>query len=171
VVGAAPHYNYYRDAYDPSTARYGQPDPLGARGSANLYVYADDNPLRWIDPSGLFSQVGCDNCPEKETMEKQLKSDCANVDKTITDIALARCIKTKCRDLNVRCVKGCFQNFNGGMADPKTPREIVLCTGSGTPPNVNYGPIGIHEFAHRCGWQHGQRGKGVPNENGDPWNQ
>ena len=46
------HYNYYRD-YDPGIGRYVQFDPIGLRGGINGYAYAYDNPLRYIDFSGL----------------------------------------------------------------------------------------------------------------------
>jgi len=46
------YYNYHRD-YDPDTGRYLQPDPIGLAGGLNPYVYANANPLRYIDPFGL----------------------------------------------------------------------------------------------------------------------
>jgi len=45
------HYNNRRD-YHPSTGRYGQPDPR-ARVAESLYSYANGNPTRFVDPSGL----------------------------------------------------------------------------------------------------------------------
>lgn len=47
---------YYNDHryYDPSRGRYLSPDPLGLRGGANGYVYVSNNPLKYIDPSGLI---------------------------------------------------------------------------------------------------------------------
>jgi RHS repeat-associated protein len=45
-------YNRYRD-YDPTTGRYIQADPIGLDGGDNPYSYAENNPLRYIDPSGL----------------------------------------------------------------------------------------------------------------------
>lgn len=48
------HYNYYRD-YDPQTGRYIQSDPIGLDGGPNTYLYANANPLMYIDPYGLWA--------------------------------------------------------------------------------------------------------------------
>lgn len=45
------YYNYFR-YYDPGTARYLTPDPLGLAPGPNDHVYVD-NPLAWVDPLGL----------------------------------------------------------------------------------------------------------------------
>src|SRR5580698_7492995 len=40
--------------YDPTTARFLQPDPLGnSEGGANLYQYCLNDPINRIDPSGF----------------------------------------------------------------------------------------------------------------------
>jgi RHS repeat-associated protein len=46
------YYNRYRD-YDPGTGRYIQADPIGLEGGSNPYLYANANPIRYTDPSGL----------------------------------------------------------------------------------------------------------------------
>lgn len=49
------YYNLYR-WYEPTAGRYAKPDPLGFDGSPwNLYVYANANPLSFMDPFGLAS--------------------------------------------------------------------------------------------------------------------
>jgi RHS repeat-associated protein len=45
------HHNWHRD-YDPSLARYLQPDPIGLAGGANLYGYAYADPVSWTDRDG-----------------------------------------------------------------------------------------------------------------------
>ncbi|MBS2552522.1 hypothetical protein KGQ19_37275 [Catenulispora sp. NL8] len=44
-------YNHFR-YYDPETARYVSPDPLGLEAAPNNHAYVP-NPLSWIDPLGL----------------------------------------------------------------------------------------------------------------------
>ena len=48
------HYNYFRD-YGPELGRYLQSDPIGLLGGGNSYKYGGANPLRFVDPLGLFS--------------------------------------------------------------------------------------------------------------------
>jgi RHS repeat-associated protein len=50
------HYNFHR-YYDPATARYLSPDPLGLSPSSNNYTYVV-NPLIVSDPFGLASVRG-----------------------------------------------------------------------------------------------------------------
>lgn len=45
------HYNEQR-FYDPELGRYLRKDPIGFAGGINLYAYVQNNPARWIDPTG-----------------------------------------------------------------------------------------------------------------------
>ncbi|ATE59509.1 RHS repeat domain-containing protein [Thauera sinica] len=44
-------YNWNR-YYDPTIGRYISPDPIGLDGGLNLFGYANQNPLRYSDPTG-----------------------------------------------------------------------------------------------------------------------
>ncbi len=55
--------------YDPTLGRWTARDPiLFAGGDTNLYGYVMNDPLNWIDPSGL--EGGCNACKAKETGEE-----------------------------------------------------------------------------------------------------
>ena len=49
------NYNFHR-YYDSTIGRYITQDPLGLNGGMNIYLYADANPLKNIDPLGLLVQ-------------------------------------------------------------------------------------------------------------------
>ncbi len=48
------HYNYFR-YYEPETGRYVSPDPIGLTGGINIYGYAKQNPLSFVDQNGLWA--------------------------------------------------------------------------------------------------------------------
>ncbi len=72
------YYNRSRD-YDPTLGRYIQADPIGLEGGTNPYAYAANNPLRFIDPSGLAPRPLDPNGEECRALEKKI----ANIRKDI----------------------------------------------------------------------------------------
>jgi RHS repeat-associated protein len=69
------HYNWHR-YYDPSLARYLQPDPLDLAGGLNLYAYPEQ-PLAWVDPFGLYvcriKMNECWNADQEKDARKKLE--------------------------------------------------------------------------------------------------
>ncbi|MEU1405023.1 putative T7SS-secreted protein [Streptomyces sp. NPDC005728] len=62
------HYNYFRH-YDPETARYLSPDPLGLAPASNPTTYVF-NPLAWTDALGLAPK-----CKDKDGEERKSKEE------------------------------------------------------------------------------------------------
>jgi hypothetical protein len=57
------NYNYFRD-YDPQTGRYIESDPIGLQGRGrdggySTYAYVLDNPINYVDTTGLDVQFCC----------------------------------------------------------------------------------------------------------------
>jgi RHS repeat-associated protein len=52
-------YYYRARYYDPKVGRFISEDPIGFEGDdPNLYAYVEDDPVNWIDPSGLIPKGG-----------------------------------------------------------------------------------------------------------------
>lgn len=62
------HHNDHR-TYHPDLGRFLTPDPLGTPDGPDPYAYVRNNPLRWIDPTGLvlWAFDGTSNSPASRT--------------------------------------------------------------------------------------------------------
>ena len=65
--------------YDPTTGTWLQPDPIGVDGGANIYGYADGDPVNRSDPSGL--------CTPSLTAEARAQHLSAYVERTMDEFS------------------------------------------------------------------------------------
>ena len=63
-------YYYRARYYNPRLMRFLQPDPLGRAGGSNPYAYAANNPLSFIDPSGLRTYLAHGCCQDGESRQQ-----------------------------------------------------------------------------------------------------
>lgn len=166
------HYNYYRD-YEPGTGRYLQSDPIGLNGDSNSYLYTNANPLSRTDRLGLFSIKGCDDDCGRENLLNSAKEWCSYVKATnsiIRDVGVRNCVIKRCRRGTVNCENPCRVKVNcAGKPTRYRGRYnktdgVVICLNE-KPTEGGWGSTVVHEFAHSCGWGHGD-GAGVPNDPG-----
>jgi RHS repeat-associated protein len=67
------HYNYFRH-YDPETARYTTPDPLGLTPADNAAAYVH-NPHTWADPLGLAACQSGETLGDTSRLQGWIPSD------------------------------------------------------------------------------------------------
>lgn len=103
------HYNYFRH-YDPETARYLSPDPLGLTPAPNPASYVQ-NPHTWLDPMGLAG------CPSGE-------SGAAEVDPRKLDYLFNKNIKPDSHN-SPRALQNELQLHRIGLSDTPVSRQYV----------------------------------------------
>lgn len=120
-------YMARRREYDPRFSRWQSADPLhlemiadlveyiAARMQTQLYTYAQNNPLRYVDPSGLMHKpIGNEGCSEKELSDiaAAVKGACEFLD----DIRATRCLPKALKEcltavcagnILTKCIKEC----------------------------------------------------------------
>jgi len=158
----------YRD-YDPETGRWTAKDPiLFAGGDTDLYGYCLNDPVNLNDPAGLFSVTGCGD--EESRIRSEVIRACGNLDSVISDPELRECIRERCDKAEIRCEEpaacdGDECAYTSCFLSVFCSSGVHLCTDNPSPACKKYGEIAVHEWAHSCGWDHGD-GKGVPGDTG-----
>ena len=178
-MGGGTYYNLHR-WYQAPTGRYNRPDPVTASivSDSSVYGYALGNPLRLVDPLGLFTVDGsCDSCVHPilardnrnltSIISRETSAWCRSRLSEIVDINLRDCIEESCIKGRVVCDNSCgnpadlgYTRFGGRALAHWLRRSgivpiirtAVLCSNN----SVNFageaGNTVIHEWAHGCGY-------------------
>ena len=157
---------YYRNRHlDATTGRFLQKDPQFTfrGGDLNIYRYAKINPILRRDPFGLFSVSGC--CGNEDTVRNEVRGSCSKVTNNISNPPLMACVLKRCADATLECEKDCDPPTLGYNRSFLGIRSSTIHVCTNTAPPWKYGEIAIHEWAHSCGWDHGE-GSGVPGDSG-----
>jgi len=159
------NYNYFRD-YEPATGRYVESDPIGLRGDNATYGYADESPLSYMDPIGLFTTKRiCPTCSDDNYNNtfNMITEKCSDAKlRRITNIPLRKCIKNRCDHgtVFVDCDADDKCKNRTGWSCEETDKasaargEVHLCVNSPRSEDGGYGGTVIHEWAHTCNWTH-----------------
>jgi hypothetical protein len=120
---------------------------------------------------------------ERQACEAVLKIhnglDGIPVEAVDVDLALRNCVRDKCRTLTVerdhcppyKCSQPNGTSVSIGIPNGASDGQGVKVCLNASAPNTGswWGDVAVHEFAHLCGWNHGD-GKGVPSDPGQPGN-
>lgn len=120
------HYNFFR-FFSPSIGRYLTSDPIGIRGSLNLYAYALNNPIRYIDPLGLkrWNPFGMrDWCLNKPKYDRCMA---AVRQQYMEDVSEAlRILQVNLRRAQIE-FNECFDDCNEDYVIHRSDRELWYC--------------------------------------------
>lgn len=140
-------YYYGARYYDPHIGRFVSRDPAG--DGLNWYAYAFNNPLFFIDPTGLRAVNSTERSALVHTFGQQTGNQLGDIIDIVFDESLIE------REL-------------GGLYNPDRPNEITLSTLYRTDGkeggNLTWLSVFIHEVTHM--WQHrtGKHRHGTPGE-------
>jgi RHS repeat-associated protein len=128
------HYNWNR-YYDPKTGRYLTPDPIGLEGRINLFIYAMDNPLMFLDVSGVTVEKCCGMTSDMPGEDVMTGLEC-----------MSKCLKTT------------IYISSGWRNDPdESYHNYGLVADVNTNSKIYPSKIQIRQAARQCGfyvWRH-----------------
>jgi RHS repeat-associated protein len=135
------HQNWMRD-YDPTTGRYLQADPLGLVDGASVYGYALQNPLRYVDPTGLQTGVGA---PTPNRLTQNVLEECCEKHHPIPSAYLPLVDGRKPRQKLTPMEKARHAEFHRDL-DEWMAKNCVKCIGANVWVNAAFGGVQSGEF-------------------------
>ena len=160
--------------YSASMGRWLNTDPIEEQGGKNLRCFVGNQPITQSDPLGLFSidNQGVFTGNEVAQINRKVVDACTKrFDSLVNkDCTLYPCIKKKCQSGTITLSSDTPKQNTQGQMIPTLGRagdtmrniagwgnDVTLYPKNGGP-STDWGGVAIHEWAHCCGWVHGESG-------------